>query len=129
MISILLFYSIVPAIVLALIMSRFAKSGEHRTSASTWKAFFLGAIMVGMALVLQQPLIPLLKHVGTYQVLFLAFIVAGVVEEFVKLGALRLVVGSAIPSPRSAITLGVITGCGFSAAENLVCVFGVLRGH
>ncbi len=125
MTSILLFYSIAPAVTLAFLMSRFARSGEHRTRWTPWVAFALGALMVGMAILFQAPLIPLLSHVGGFQVLFLAFIIAGVVEELVKLGALRLAVGSAIPTPRSAITLGVCAGCGFAAVENLICVYGV----
>ena len=109
--------------ILALLMRRFAQSSEYRFRLAPFFAFCLGGIVVGLALVMQLPLLPLLQHMGGMKVLFLAFVIAGLVEETVKLVAMRLVVGPKIPNPRNAIFLGIAAGCGFAAVENLVIVF------
>ena len=123
MTSIIIFFCIAPPVILALLMSRFSKRSEYRFRTAPFFAFCFGGIVVGLALVIQIPLLPMLQHMGGMKVLFLAFVIAGLVEESVKLGALRLIVGPKIPTPKAAIVLGIAAGCGFAAVENLVIVF------
>ncbi len=92
-----------------------------------WRGLLLGSISAGLALLAGVPLEPIAQRLyGEGSALFRAFVLAGILEESVKLLAARQALRWAAPEDSSiglhALLSGIAAGAGFAVMESIAFI-------